>query len=174
MRRVRYSVAMSLDGYIAGPADEHDWIIMDPTIDFAGVFKDFDTALIGRRTFDLMRRQGTPGGMLGMRNYVFSQTLRGEDFPGVTVVSGDAAATVAALRSETGKDIWLMGGGLLFRSLHEAALVDAVEAAVVPVLLGQGIPLLPPPARPLRLGLVETRTYPSGIVSLSYSVGGRG
>jgi dihydrofolate reductase len=63
-------------------------------------------------------------------------------------------------------------GGALFRSLHEVALVDTVEVAVIPVLIGQGIPLLPPPTGSIRLELVETKTYPSGIVSLSYSIGG--
>lgn len=51
MRRVRYSVAMNLDGYIAGPNGEYDWIIMDPAIDFAALFAEFDTVLMGRRTF---------------------------------------------------------------------------------------------------------------------------
>jgi dihydrofolate reductase len=170
MRRVRYSVAMSLDGYIAGPAGEHDWIIMDPTVDFASLFKEFDTVLIGRRTFDRMRQRGAAGGMPGMRNYVFSRSLRGEELSDVMIIGADALETVAALRTEPGKDIWLMGGGALFRSLHEAGLVDTIEAAVIPVLLGQGIPLLPPPARSVRLDFMEAKTYPSGIVALRYSV----
>ena len=53
MRRIRYAVAMSLDGYIAGPKGEADWIIMDPEIDFTGTFEQFDTFLLGRRTFEV-------------------------------------------------------------------------------------------------------------------------
>jgi dihydrofolate reductase len=74
------------------------------------------------------------------------------------------------VRRETGKDIWLMGGGVLFRSLWAADLVDGIEVGVVPVLLGEGLPLLPPPTRSGRLALTDTRTYPSGIVLLTYDV----
>ncbi len=169
MRRVRYSVAMSLDAYIAGPNNEHDWIIMDPTIDFGALFSEFDTLLIGRKTFEVMNA-GQGGSMPGMRVFVFSKTLRAEDFPDVTIVSDDVVKTVAALKAEDGKDIWLFGGGELFRHLLEAGLVDTVEVAVVPVLLGQGIPLLPSVNAWTQLELTNTKTYPSGIISLSYAV----
>ena len=145
MRRVRYSVAMSLDGFIAGPKGEFDWIVMDPTIDFAAYFKEFDTVLMGRRTFE-MARQGGAGQMDGMQTIVFSRTLRQSDHPGVTIAS-DVAETVPALKAKPGKDIWLFGGGGLFRSLLDANLVDLIEVAVVPILLSQGVPLLPAGAR---------------------------
>src|SRR5215469_11118810 len=140
MRRIRYAVATSLDGYIAGPKGEADWIIMDPDIDFRALYDQFDTALIGRRTFEGMARgKKKPGAMPGMKTFVFSHTLRQRDYPKVTIVSEDAEETVTALRAESGKDIWLFGGGLLFRSLLVAGLVDTVEIAVMPVLLGGGI-----------------------------------
>jgi dihydrofolate reductase len=169
MRKVRYSVAASLDGYIAGPHGEYDWIVMDPAIDFAAFLKTIDTVLMGRRTFEVALRHGG-GGMPGIRTYVFSRTLRADDHPRVTMVAADAASTVAALRAEDGKDIWLMGGGVLFNSLLEAGLVDTVEVAVVPVLLGQGIPLLPGSGSRSRLELTKTETFPSGIVLLNYAV----
>jgi len=160
---------MSLDGYIAGPNGEHDWIIMDPAIDFKALFQSFDTVLLGRRTFEASRAMGGNGGMPGMTAYVVSRTLRPEDFPGVNILS-DASSAIPALQAQPGKDIWLMGGGGLFRSLLEAGLVDTVEVAVIPVLLGQGIPLLPGLAGRARLELTGTQTYPTGIVSLNYSV----
>jgi dihydrofolate reductase len=170
MRRVRYQVAASLDGYIAGPKGEADWIIMDPEIDFAALFEQFDTFLLGRRTFEAMGRAGqaeTPG----MKTFVFSRTLRQQDYPGVTIVAEGAEEAVAALRAEPGKDIWLFGGGSLFRSLSEAGLVDTVEVAIMPVLLGGGIPLLPAPARQTGLKLTGQKVYPkTGIVSLEYSI----
>ena len=169
MRRVRYVVAMSLDGYIAGPNGEADWIIMDPDIDFRALFEQFDTFLLGRRTFEGM---GGAGGQQGAQTIVFSRTLRQQDYPNLTIVSENPEQALADLRSKPGKDIWLFGGGLLFRSLLEARLVDAVEVAVVPVLLGEGIPLLPP--RPsserVTLKLASNRVYKSGIVSLEYTV----
>jgi dihydrofolate reductase len=170
MRRVRYSVAASLDGYIAGPNGEFDWIIHEPSIDFAALFRQFDTFLMGRRTFEVARGRGPSGGMPGMKVYVFSRTLRAEDYPDVTIVADDAGAAVEAIRREPGKDIWLFGGGELFRSLLEAGQVDAVEISIVPVLLGGGIPLLPAPSARTRLDLTHTHTYPSGIISLSYAV----
>jgi dihydrofolate reductase len=107
-----------LDGYIAGPKGEADWIIMDPDIDFSALFAQFDTALIGRRTFEGMARgKKKPGAMPGMKTLVFSRTLRQRDYPEVTIVAEDAGETLTALRAESGKDIWLFGGGLLFRSL---------------------------------------------------------
>ena len=169
MRRIRYSVATSLDGYIAGPKGEADWIIMDPDIDFRGLFEQFDTFLLGRRTFEAMGRGGQ-GGSPGVKTFVFSRTLRQQDYPGVTIVAEGAEERVSVLRAEPGKDIWLFGGGSLFRSLLDAGLVDTVEVAIMPVLLGEGTPLLPPPAKQTKLKLTGHKVYKTGIVSLEYSV----
>jgi dihydrofolate reductase len=169
MRKVRYAVAMSLDGYIAGPNGEADWIIMNPEIDFRALFEQFDTFLIGRRTFEMMARAGR-GETPGMKTFVFSRTLRQQDHPGVTIIAEGVEETVAALRAEPGKDIWLFGGGLLFRSLLDAGLVDTVEVAIMPVLLGEGIAFLPPPARQTKLKLTGHKVYETGIVSLEYAV----
>jgi dihydrofolate reductase len=170
MRRVRYQVASSLDGYIAGPGGEYDWIVQDPDMDFRALFAQFDTYLVGRKTFEMMEAAGR-GVTPGVKTFVFSRTLRQEEHPGVTIVSDKIEETVAALRAEEGKDIWVFGGGSLFRSLLEAGLVDTVEVAVSPVLLGGGIPLLPPPARQTSLKLTGHKVYQkSGIVMLHYSV----
>jgi dihydrofolate reductase len=168
-RRIRYQVAMSLDGFIAGPNGEADWIIMDPEIDFKTHYSQFDTLLMGRRTYEAMKAYGG-GSMPGVQVFAFSHTLRQEDHPHVTIV-GDPQQLVAELRSKPGKDIWLFGGGSLFRSLAELGLVDTVEVAVVPVLLGEGVPLLPAPARRITLKLIGHRLYANtGIMSLEYAV----
>jgi dihydrofolate reductase len=170
MRRIRYQVAMSLDGYIAGPKGEYDWLIADPEIDFRAIFAQFDTLLIGRKTFELMVEAGravTPG----KKTFVFSRTLRQSDYPKVTIVADKQAEKVAALKKKRGKDIWLFGGGSLFHSLLKEGLVDTVEVAVEPVLLGGGIPLLPPPAKQTQLKLTGHKIYKkTGIVSLQYQV----
>jgi dihydrofolate reductase len=170
MRRVLYRVAASVDGYIAGPRGELDWIVHDPAVDFAKVYESIDTVLLGRRTYELTRQPGAPAWPPGWQIYVFSRTLRPEEHPGVTVVRVDAAPRVAALRALRGRDIWLFGGGSLFRSLLEAKQVDLVEVLVMPVLLGGGIPLLETGAPLTRLALDDIERYPSGLLGLRYRV----
>src|SRR4051794_19984522 len=138
MRLVRFGGAMSLDGYIAGPNGEYDWITMDPEIDFSGQMAQFDTFLIGRKTYEAMRRMGNSGPPIaGIQSIVFSRTLRPSDCP-EAVLSADAVEFVSKLRTRPGKDIALFGGGDLFRSLLGAGLVDRVEVSLIPVLLGGG------------------------------------
>ena len=88
-RRVRYQVAVSLDGFIAGPNGEHDWIVMDPAIDFAALFKEFDTAIMGRKTYDVLTAQGGHGALPGLEVVVFSRTLRPTTHPGVRILNDD-------------------------------------------------------------------------------------
>ena len=170
MRRVLYRVAASLDGYIAGPHGEVDWIIHDPAVDLGKVYESVDTVLLGRRTYELTRQPGAPAWPRGWQIYVFSRTLRPEEHPGATVVSDDAGPRVAALRAEPGQDIWLFGGGSLFRSLLVAKQVDLMEVAVMPVLLGVGIPLVEAGAPVTRLTLEDVQRYPSGLLGLRYQV----
>ena len=171
MRKVVFGGAMSLDGFIAGPNGEYDWIVMDPDIDFGALMARFDTFLIGRKTFEVMQRMGNAGPAIpGIRNIVCSRTLRPEDCPDATL-SADAEGIVSDLRAQSGKDIALFGGGELFRSLLAAGLVDEVSVGLVPVLLGGGIPLLPSPASHARLRLKTHRVYEkTGTVSLEYDI----
>ena len=172
MRLVRYGGAMSLDGYIAGPNGEYDWIVMDPDIDFAGQMQQFDTFLIGRKTFEAMVRMGTDSAppTPGIQNIVFSRTMNPADYPNV-VVESDAVRVVTELRAKPGKDIALFGGGELFRSLLAAGLVDRVEVSLIPVLLGGGIPLLATPADRAKLTLRKQRLYKkTGTLGLEYDI----
>ena len=170
MRKVVYGGAMSLDGFIAGPNGEYDWIVIDPDIDFGEMTRRFDTFLIGRKTFEAMRRMGGGPPAPGITNIVFSRTLQPADCPNATL-SDDAEAVVEALRKKPGKDIALFGGGDLFRSLLAAGLVDEVSFAVIPVLLGAGIPMLPAPATRAVLKLKSQRLYEkTGTVGLEYEV----
>jgi len=172
MRRVCYSVAASLDGYIAGPKGEFDWIPDDPDIDFGDLLDRFDAAVMGRISYQAMLAGPSP--VEGMETLVVSRTLAQADCPGVRVVAEDPVGAVRALRAKPGKDIWLFGGGGLFGTLAEAGEVDEVEVAVVPILLGGGVPLLPGPATRVRLRLQSQRVYSrSGIVMLRYAVSGR-
>ncbi len=170
MRRVRYMVAASLDGFIAGPQGEADWIVHNPDIDFRALFQQFDTFLVGRLTYEAMHRAGR-GTIPGKQLLVFSRTLRPKDHPDVTIVAENPVAVVRELAQSPGADIWLFGGGSLFRSLLEVGLVDTVEVALMPILLGGGIPLLAGPPRRVGLELTGHLVYPkAGIVTLQYAV----
>jgi dihydrofolate reductase len=173
-RRVRYAVAMSLDGFIAGPHGEADWIIMDSSGDAAAewdaFYSQFDTIVMGRRTFEATKAAGGGGSQPGMQVFVFSRTLRQKDHPDVTITR-DPEGLIAELRSKPGKDIWLWGGGSLFRSFAELALVDTVEVGVIPVLLGEGVPLLSPPGKRVTLKLTSHKLHAkTGTMSLEYAI----
>ncbi len=143
---------------------------MDPSIDFAALFKQFDTLVMGRKTYEPLIAQGGHGAMPGVEVIVFSRTLPAKTHPGVRIVNDDPRAVVTALKQAKGRDIWLFGGGQLFRTLLDAGLVDSVEVAVMPVLLGEGIPLLPP-GGVTTLQLVDHQVLPkSGIAVLAYSL----
>lgn len=171
MRDLVYNVATSLDGFIAGPNGEFNWIIQDPTMNFGEIFGGFDTMVMGRRTYELMLREGHALKEFGMKVFVGSGTLDPEQHQDVSV-SADLAETVAELKHKSGKAIWLFGGGMIFRSLLDAGLVDRIEISVIPILLGGGIPLVGP-GQPSQLQFKDSRTFPSGIVSLTYGVAPR-
>lgn len=168
MRRLRYQVACSLDGYIAGPAGEFDWIPEEPTFDFDALYSQFDTLLMGRLTYEAVRDFRDM--FRDKRVVVLSRTLRQEEHPEVEIVASDAEARVRALKEESGKDIWLYGGGELFRAMLRARLVDTVEPAVLPIRLGGGVPFLPAPADRVALELRSHTVYPAGMVLLEYDV----
>lgn len=172
MRRIRYNCAMSLDGYIADVDDGFDWIDMDPDIDFAELSAQFDTFLIGRRTFEVVGRPELPASQ-GAKLFVFSGRLQQEDHADVQIVGDDWPDQVRSLRRQEGKDIWLFGGGELFGSMCNEGLVDTVEVTVMPIILGNGIQFVRGLSKQVRLRLMEQKVYhKTGTVVLVYRVEG--
>ena len=169
MRQLRYSVAASLDGYIAGPAGEYDWIVMDPEIDFAAMYERYGALVMGRRSYEVFAGSGGSGGPQ-LPTYVYSRTLPEGERDGVTFVR-DAVSHVRTLKGTAGKPVWLWGGGELFRELSIADLVDGIDVGIIPVVLGGGIPLLPAPAKRLSLQLRSHRVYAAtGTLILEYDI----
>jgi dihydrofolate reductase len=168
MSKIRYVVAMSLDGYIAGPKGEADWIVMDPDVNFAEMWAQFDTLIMGRKTYDAAKSRLGEAFMQGMKTVVVSRTL--PPAPNLTVLSDLTPEYAQSLRAQSRKDIFLLGGGELFRSMLAMNQVDTVEVSIMPVLLGGGIPLLLPSSQRTILTLSRHRIYRSGIVSLIYDV----
>ena len=170
MRQLRYSVAASLDGYIAAPDGGFDWIPIDPDIDFAALYARFSGLVMGRVSYEVfVATGGAPGPALPV--YVYSRTLPEGSRDGVTIVR-DAVPHVRELKAaESGKPLWLWGGGTLFRELARAGLVDGVDVAILPILLGGGLPLLPSPGPRLSLTLRTQRLYPkTGTLFVEYDV----
>jgi dihydrofolate reductase len=170
MRRLRYNVAVSLDGFIARPNGTYDWIVEDNTIDFSALMGEFDAVVMGRRTYDVVRTPGSANPFGRNRLVVASRTLNPADYAGVTVIASNVEAYVAAMKREPGKDIWLFGGADLFRQLLSAQLVDTIEFALMPILIGEGIRVLPAGPDSPRLELTNSKPLPSGIVLLTYRV----
>ena len=168
MRRVRYQVACSLDGFIAGPEDDFGWITPEPSFDFDELYAQFDTLLMGRRTYEVVRTAGE--GFRGKQVLVASRTLVSDHHPGIEIVRDGLEERIRELCSQSGGDIWLYGGGELFSQVLDWGLVDTVEPAIIPILLGGGIRWLPSPAVRRRLRLVHHRAYPSGMVLFEYEV----
>lgn len=169
MRSVKLFVATSLDGFIAGPGGEVDWLFEGGDYGMAEFFRSVDVAFMGRKTHDFGVEHGMSS-YRGMKNYVFSRSRKADERGDVEYVSGDPKPLVEQLRARPGKDMWLVGGGRLAASFFEQDLVDEVIVGVHPVILGAGIPLVESEAVRVLLELVSVKPYDDGLVVLSYRV----
>ena len=169
MRKVVYGVGISLDGYIARPDGSVDFLFMPKDYSMGAFFKRIDVAAMGRKTYEVGMKLG--GGKIsspGMTCYVFSQTLPSNAPGGVTVVRETPKAFIEGLRKKQGKDIWLMGGGELTRVFLQDDLVDELYLGIVPTMIGEGIPALPPGFPQREFALVENKSYSKGLIGLRY------
>jgi dihydrofolate reductase len=170
MRSVIVQVATSADGYIARSDGSVKWLDRPDPPDHYGMaafYDSIDTVLMGRKTWEVGIELGQSH-YAGKKNYVFSRTPREAEH--VEIVNEEPAAFVRRLRSQPGKDIWLVGGGELIATLIDGGEVDRFLIHVIPVLIGEGIPLIAPRYREIELALQGTRTWPDGVVQLDYSV----
>ena len=178
MRKVIFGVANSLDNFIARRDGGYDWIMWSDEVSqlMAEFWPKVDTILVGRKTYDVMRQQSGSyeSSMPGVKTYVFSRTLSSIDDPNAEIVSQDTGEFVRRLKQQPGKDICVMGGGELARSLFEADVIDEVGLNIHPVLLGDGIPLFLPMEHQINLKLRESRTFKNGCVLVTYDVVHRG
>ena len=170
MRKVILGVAVSLDGFIEGPNGEYDWCLTDQDYGLSDFFKRVDTVFIGRKTYEMtLEMEGGPAGFPKFKEYIFSTTLD-KVKEGATLIKGDIKTEVERIKNEKGKDIWLFGGASLTTSLMNLGLVDELSLAVHPILLGGGKPLFNNIKDRIKLTLVNTKTYSTGLVSLTYTL----
>lgn len=173
MRSVIFGGANSLDNYFARKDDAVDWLIWSDEAEkfLADYWKRFDTVVMGRKTYEVAMRSGGGGaGYPGFKTYVFSRTLKKRVSDKVEIISEDAAEFVRRLKQQDGKDICVMGGGLLAKSLFEADLVDEVGFNIHPVLLGSGIPVFHEMTRQIDLELIDCQKWAKGCVLVTYRV----
>ena len=168
MNLLRYHVAMSLDGFIAREDGTYDWIPPDPGVDFVALFAEFDSFVMGRKTFELCLSLGGNNPVKERTVLVVSTTLEGPKIPGVEIVRTDIVERVRREKEQVKKDVWLFGGGSLFRYLLDEGLVDRVEVSVIPVLIGSGIPLIGD-GGVQKLKLLGEILLPTGILQLAYA-----
>lgn len=170
MRNVIFGGANTLDNYIAGKNDSIDWI--RHTAEVNDIMRDYwkriDTVILGRRTWEIAMKGGS-GGSKGVKSYVCSRTLK--KIPGKKIeLAADAVSLVKRLKSDEGKDIIVMGGSEIGKSLFEAGLIDELGVNIHPVLLGSGIPLFAEMKRRVELDLRECKQLENGCVVLTYDV----
>jgi len=174
-RKIIVNVATSADGYIARPDGNLDWLTNRPAPKgFYGMpefTRSVDAKLLGRKTFDLSVKLGAH-----FRDddphYVFSRQPPPVSVPaGVEFVAQSIAAFAKRLRKQAGKNIWMMGGGELIASFLDEDLIDEFIITVVPVFIGEGIPLVARGPRNVRLKLLSAESFPDGVVQFHYEIG---
>lgn len=172
MRKVILGLAVSLDGFIEGPNGEYDWCFTDQDYGLSNFFKRVDTAFIGRKTYEMTLAMSDSGnsGFPKLKEYIFSTTLD-KVKEGATLIKGDIKTEVEKIKKEKGKDIWLFGGAGLTTSLLNLGLVDELALAVHPILLGGGKLLFSNIKDRINLTLFDTKTFSTGLVSLTYTLG---
>jgi dihydrofolate reductase len=178
-RKIIVRIATSLDGYIARPNGSVDFLNERPrpkrSYGMAAFYRSIDTILWGRKTYDVVlefQRQGVKGAKFDpkVKNYVFSRNPPPQPAAGVNFVSDPVDSFARKLRATHGKDIWMMGGGELIASFLDAGQIDEFSIHVVPVIIGEGIPLIAPKHRRVPLQLKSTKKFPDGVVHLHYAV----
>jgi dihydrofolate reductase len=169
MRKVILGVSMSLDGLIARANGDVDFLHTPKEHPIGAFFASMDNAIMGRKTLEAgLRLTGGKLPKTSMKMYVMSRTQPAGERDGVIYVSESPAAMVERIRKQGSKDIWLMGGGELAREFLKEDLVDEMYLGIVPVLLGEGIPLFPAGFPQREFTLIENQTYSQGLIALKY------
>lgn len=174
-RRITVYIATSADGYIARLDGDVGWLDRPRPKGNYGMgefLKTVDTILWGRKTYNKGIEMGMEAGGFGKRfkNYVFSRQPQESSEPGVEFINEPIKTFAQKLRSQPGKDIWMMGGGGIIASFLDEKEIDEFIIHVVPIFIGEGIPLIETRRRAVPLKLLSSESYPDGVVRLHYAI----
>ena len=176
-RPVTLYIAASLDGFIARRDGSIDWLPHPQAggedYGYAAFMAGVDTVVMGRKTYDCARELGDAASFPGRRCIVFSRRRGGLRRKGVRFVADEPAEFLRQLRTRNGGGIWLVGGGEIARECLEAGVVNTIVLTLVPVLLGEGVPLFLPRGGTTWLQLRASRSFAHGLVQLTYDVAAR-
>src|SRR5579862_9903574 len=172
-RKIIVYIATSVDGYIDRSDGDVDWL--DRPLPKGGYgmeafARSIDTVLWGRKTYDFAVKMGGLGVYGNVKHYVFSRHPPSDPLPEVKFVSGPIPEFVAGLRARKGKNIWMMGGASIIASFLDSGAIDEFSIHVIPVMIGEGIPLVAPRHRNIPLELISARSFSDGVVHLNYTV----
>lgn len=170
MREIIYHCATSIDGFVAREDGTFDCFAMEgPHVDdFVAGFANYDTAIMGRKTYEVGLSAGVTNPYPMMKTFVFSKTMEKSPDEAVTLVSEDAARVVRALKEGEGKSIWMVGAGEFASFLFAHDLIDTICIKLNPILLGRGKPMVSALKDARHFELEETKSYDNGVVLLTY------
>jgi dihydrofolate reductase len=179
-RKIIVYIATSADGYIARPDGDVEWLNRMPhKFDYGmrAFYRSIDTILWGRKTYDWLlayeKKTGAARGSMfdkKVANYIFSRKASRSAVAGTEFVSGSVKTFARRLRAKPGKHIWMMGGGGIIASFLDEGEIDEFDIHVMPVFIGEGIPLVAPRHRDIPLRLRACQKYPDGVVRLRYQI----
>ena len=173
-RKIIVNIATSADGYVARPDGNLDWLTERPAPKgFYGLpefQRSTDAKILGRKTFDRSLQMGARFSE-GAVHYVFSRRPPSASVPaGVHFITESIGAFAERIRTQAGKNVWMMGGGEIIGSFLDEDAIDEFIITVVPTFIGEGIPLLAPRHREVALRLLGVQQFPDGVVQLNYKV----
>lgn len=175
MRKITLYTAMSLDGFVAGPQDELNWLIQFPNPEqtdygYAAFLETIDTTLMGYRTYEVVLGLEETFPYANLTNYVFTRSTTRGEAPYVTFITEDWLPFIHSLKQQPGKGIWLIGGGQLNAAFLQEKCIDELIIHVMPVVLGSGISLFQGLTEKHTFQLTRTKSYSNGVLELKYQL----
>lgn len=173
MKKVKLFIAASIDGYIARPDGSLDWLDRVPNPDqldfgYYAFYDSVDTLLIGRKTYEEVLGFGVDWPYPDSKTYIISNRDVEIKTENTFQLNEPLKQQIEKLRAEDGKDIWVVGGGVLISGVLDLELIDEMLITIAPVILGEGIPLFPNKPKETQFELTKAESFPTGFVNLTY------